>query len=138
MIDVEFEYNQKPTTISCKKKCKLKKVCIKFAKEENLDINKLVFLTSGKSYSTKQELKTTLEKILTKEDIEEGKIRITVIKSDFERSISAISINASDDFSENSYYLIHREENHLLLKLYLILLIKFFIITIIFFFMLIF
>ena len=141
MIKVEFEFNQKKRIIQCKKKTKLKKIFIKYAKEENLDINKLVFLNSARNYNTNQELKKTLEEILSEDDKKEGKILMYVnIFNDFDRTSSAINTNGYEDYSENSLddplILIHIEEKnnnyHMLLKLYLILFIKFLLIIIIF------
>ena len=111
MIIVEFDLNQKKRTFQYDKKTKLKKIFIKYAKKENLNINKLMFLSSGINYNSNQELNKTLEEILTKDDKNEKKILITVNKCEdgFERTITAININDYENSSEDSHQLIDND-----------------------------
>ena len=66
MISVEFLLNKKKRIIYCQKDIKLKEIFKKYAKEENLDINELLFLNCGENISTKEYLDKTVEKFYLK------------------------------------------------------------------------
>ena len=109
MISVEFLLNKKKRIIYCQKDIKLKEIFKKYAKEENLDINELLFLNCGENISTKEYLNKAVEKILSKVNIIERNIQIIVFQNDFGRSSSNSfefsSSDSSDEMITNKRYL---------------------------------
>lgn len=127
MIKIEFNYDQEIDILEFNSDRKILSICKQYSKLKKININHLGLLFSGKNLNTNEYLGKSLNQILTKYDINDGKIAITVIYSVFDNTSSIYSINTFDsgDDEENN----NKNNFKLLIRLYLLFFIEFIIIS---------
>ena len=126
MINVEFVYEQKKNIIECDLNTKLLSIFETYSREEDLDINHLIFLYSGDNLNANKYLYKSLNEILNENNKNEDKIIINVDYSEFDRSDSALLLDPGVDFEQEN---IKKKYFNFFIRLYFLLFIKFLLIS---------
>ena len=82
MIEIEFSYNGKETTIQANEKDNIKDIFKKFAEETSTDLNSIYFLYEGYKINNK----LTLSQIINKNDKKNNKMKLLVNSIHFQNS----------------------------------------------------
>ena len=126
MIKVEFVYEQKKNIIECDLNTKLLSIFETYSKEEDLDINHLIFLYSGDNLNANKYLNKSLNEIINQNNKDENKIIISVDYSEFDRSDSLVLLNPGVAFEQEH---IKKKYFNFFIRLYFLLFIKFLLIS---------